>query len=211
MFSFSSGEGGKARFHWIDELEALRTVDKVRQVAVYIDKPAPAFDPQMSAFVDSTGQIIDELPYVKEKLRGGVRVLRDAQIATVIKRKRLFEDDIEPTKLEDGTPHFVLFDFLAAEGVKVDDVASLELLSFNDIVARLDGPALTAAKRSLQFSAPPKSKGHVLVHLPGKEPVEVTAISLFSRKRASASHARSSEPPTKASLGTAPAKAKKTE
>lgn len=195
LFSFASGEGGKARFHWIEAVGATDSIDKIRQIAIYVDKEPPTYDAEQFSFVDETRQIIEELPYVAEKLRGGVRVLRDARLAAVIKRKKLYEDGVEPAEVIEDVPHYVLFDFLGREDVPVKDVAAIELLYFNDVVGRLEGAELAKLAGTLRFSAPPKSKGQVLIHLPGKEPVEVTAISLFSKRRARATHVRDVAPP----------------
>lgn len=192
-FSFTQGDGGKMRMHWDGELEVSDTIDKIRAVAVYIDKKPPKWDRAKWGLVDDAGNKYEGVPYVEVPLKGGLRIYKDGRIAHVLKRNRAFNRGVKPHRMVDGVPYFRLFDYLDELEVDVSDAAVLELLHQNDVARRLTGAELAAEKDRIEISAPPKSGGQVLVHLGPPEKrisVEVTAIALMSPKRSRPTHRR---------------------
>ena len=190
LFSFTKGDAGKMRMHWDGDVQVSDSIDKVQAVAVYVDRKPPRWDRGKWGLVDENGVEFEGIPYARAPLKGGVRIYLDGRIAHVLKRNRTFERKIEPARIVGGVPTFGMFDYLDQVGVDARRVAAVELLDENQVALRLDGRALAAERNKAELSAPPRSSGRVVVHLGGdRRDVEVTAINLYTRKRAGA-HAR---------------------
>ncbi len=192
LFSFTRGDAGKMRMHWDGDVQVSDSIDKVQAVAVYVDRVPPRWDRGKWGLVNARGIELEGIPYAKAPLKGGVRIYLDGRIAHVLKRNRTFERKIEPARIVGGVPTFGMFDYLDQVGVDARRVAAVELLDENQVALRLDGRRLKAERATAELSAPPRSSGRVVVHLGGaaaRRDVEVTAINLYTRKRAGA-HAR---------------------
>jgi len=189
LFSFTKGDAGKMRMHWGGDIRVSDSIDKVQAVAVYVDRKPPRWDRGKWGLVDDHGVEFEGIPYARAPLKGGVRIYLDGRIAHVLKRNRTFERKIEPARIVGGVPTFGMFDYLDQVGVDARRVAAVELLDENQVALRLDGRALKAERATAELSAPPRSSGRVVVHLAGRRDVAVTAINLYTRKRAAA-HAR---------------------
>ncbi len=192
LFSFTKGDAGKMRMHWDGDVQVSDSIDKVQAVAVYVDRKPPRWDRGKWGLVDENGVEFEGIPYAQAPLKGGVRIYLDGRIAHVLKRNRTFERKIEPARIVGGVPTFGMFDYLDQVGVDARRVAAVELLDENQVALRLDGRALAAERVNAELSAPPRSSGRVVVHLGGDEDrrdIAVTAINLYTRKRAGA-HAR---------------------
>jgi hypothetical protein len=187
LFSFTQGDQGKMRMHWTGDIGVSDSIDKVRAVAVYVDRKPPRWDRGQWGLVDDEGVKFEGIPYAEAPLRGGVRVYLDGRIAHVLKRNRTFERKVEPTRFADGVPVFRMFEYLGEVGVDAKRVVAIELLDENRVAHRLEGPALAAERRTLEISAPPQSSGHVRIELgpeAARRSVGVTAINLFTARRA---------------------------
>jgi len=193
LFSFTEGDAGKMRMHWEGDLEVSDTIDKVQAVAVYIDKKPPPWDRAKWGLVDEHGEKIRGIPYVETPLRGGVRLYLDGRIVHVLKRNRTFERKTAPNRIVDGVPYFRMFEYLEEEGVDVDSIVAVELLDQNTIGERIDGQTLARERDTIELSAPPKSSGHVLIHLGpenARRSVKITALNMYTAARALAHHRR---------------------
>ena len=192
LFSFTKGDAGKMRMHWGGDVGVSSSIDKVQAIAVYVERKPPRWDRGKWGLVDDDGVEYRGIPYAQAPLKGGVRIYLDGRIAHVLKRNRTFERKIEPARMVGGVPYFGMFDYLDQVGVGARRVAAVELLDENHVALRLDGRALAAERPKAELSAPPQSSGRVVVHLGAereRRSVEVTAINLYTRKRANA-HAR---------------------
>jgi hypothetical protein len=193
LFSFTQGNQGKMRMHWRGDIDISDSIDKVQTIAVYVDRPPPRWDREAWGLVDDEGSVIEGIPYAEAPLKGGVRIYLDGRIAHVLKRNRTFERKIEPARFRAGVPSFQLFDYLDGVGVDARRVVAVELLSENRVALRLDGRALAAQRGSLELSAPPQSSGRIQVHLGAEDSgsIEVTALNLYTSRRARAHERRS--------------------
>jgi hypothetical protein len=193
LFSFTKGDDGKMRMHWTGDVQVSDSIDKVQAVAVYVERKPPRWDRGQWGLVDDKGVEYRGIPYAEAPLKGGVRVYLDGRIAHVLKRNRTFARKIEPARMIGGVPHFQMFTYLDEIGIDAKKVAAVELMAENRVALRLDGPSLAAERSSLELSAPPQSSGRVLVHLgpaANRRSLEVTAINLYTAKRANAHERR---------------------
>jgi len=193
LFSFTQGDQGKMRMHWSGDVQVSDSIDKVQAVAIYVEKKPPRWDRGKWGLVDDEGVKYEGIPYAESRLKGGVRIYLDGRIAHLLKRNRTFERKIEPARIADGVPIFGMFDYLDEVGIAARRVTAIEFLAENQVALRLEGRTLAAERAKLELSAPPQSSGRVLVHLgpeASRRSLEVTAINLYSSKRAKAHERR---------------------
>ena len=188
-FSFTQDTQGKMRMHWDNGVKVSDSIDKVQAVAVYVHKKPPTWNMGKWGLVDDDGNRIEGIPYAEEPLKGGVRIYLDGHIANVLKRKNTFTRKVAPDRVVDGVPYFGLFSYLHDVKVNGSKVVAIELLSRNEIVERLDGPALAAERGRLEIAAPPRSSGRIQVSFgpeSDRKTVLVTAIEMYTPRRARA-------------------------
>ncbi len=191
LFSFTQGESGKMRMHWGPQFKVSDTIDKVQKVNIYIKTKAPKWDMRQMSLVDDAGNPLrDET----DEMRGSVRVYVDGRIALLLKRKDLDAQGAIPSHIDGDVPMYDLFGYLRTKGVDGGRIAAMELYDRDELVARVEGAdRLRNKKLPVEFAAPKQQGGRVVVHYPagaGRDEMPVTAIGLFSTKRASAKHRR---------------------
>jgi hypothetical protein len=195
LFSFTRGEGGVMRMHWDGDAQVSDSIDKVRAVAVYVERRPPRWDRGAWGLVDEVGVEFEGIPYAEAPLKGGVRIYLDGRIAHVFKRNRSFERAIAPARTDGSVPVFGLHRYLGEVGVEATRIAALELLQENRVALRLEGRALAAERARLEIAAPPQSSGRLRVALgppASRRSLEVTAINLYTASRARAHQRRQS-------------------
>lgn len=192
LFSFTMGGGGKMRMHWGPKFEVSDTIDKVERVNIYITMKPPAWSMRKMSLVDDKGE---PLPDPTDDLRGSVRVYLDGRVAFLLKRKEIGADGTLPSRVEGEIPFYRLFDYLRVHGIDPSRVAALELYRRDEMLARLEGKAkLFDPKEPIEFSAAKKSGGQIALHYRNaagtRDMMPVTAIALFTTRRAKANHRR---------------------
>lgn len=188
-FSFTQDTQGKMRMHWDNGVKVSDSIDKVQAVTVYIKKKPPAWNMGKWGLVDDDGNRILGIPYADAPLKGGVRIYLDGRIANVLKRKNTFGRKVTPDRVVDGVPYFGLLSYLHDVGVDGRRVVAIELLSKNEIKARVDGPELAAERNRMEIAAPPRASGRIQVSYgpeSDRKTVLVTAIEMYTARRARA-------------------------
>ncbi len=170
LFSFSKGEGGKARVEWPDtKIEVNTTIDTIVAVCVYLELKPPAYDRKKLTFIDESGAKIQGIPYAKpeESLRG-TRVYADGKLMGSVKRKRL-PDSVLAKSYTPEKPRFSLDAYLASLGIDAAKLTTVAVVRGDFVVARLDAAAWKKAREKAEFSLVPGSEGRMLVHLPAED------------------------------------------
>ncbi len=147
--------------------------DTLTVATVYIDKPAPK-RVENEMFLD--GKPIEEIPYIGEPLRGGIRITLDNRYVTRIKRRALEgNEDFVVDKSDDKT-HWNFFGFLQAQDIKTDNIVEAWIVNKGEFVRRLDAGELSTAT----FTASLRGKGEILL---GWENTPTSAIHLYTKAR----------------------------
>ncbi|HVY45804.1 MAG TPA: hypothetical protein VHB21_07995 [Minicystis sp.] len=200
LFSFTKGkEGGKARMHFNGKLPINTQIDSLAAMLVYVDKKPPEYDGSEHFFSFDGKTPIEGLPYVEaESEPKGTRVYVDGRLEGVLKRKilpnSLLVEGYDPAK-----PEFSLTRWLASMKVDTGAVAAVELVSNEDVVARLDAKAWEREAPKLSFYLTRRSQGMMAIHLPADDAaakaaaehgppgddgvVKVSAIEIYRRTR----------------------------
>jgi len=192
LFSFTMGDSGKMRMHWGPKFEVTDTIDKVERVNIYVTTKPPAWSMRKMSLVDDKGEPLAD---PVNELRGSVRVYLDGRIAFLLKRKEIGTDGTLPSHVEEEVPYYRLFDYLRVKGIDPSRVVALELFRRDELLARLDGKAkLFDPKEPIEFSAAKKQGGQITIHYRNaagtRDVMPVTAIALFTARRAKAKHRR---------------------
>lgn len=167
LFSFTRGDGGKARVEWPDAaIDVNTTIDTIVSMSVYLELQPPRFDTKRRAFLDETGKPFEAIPYTKpeESLRG-TRVYIDGKLTGSVKRKRL-PDSVLADSYTPQKPRFSIDKYLAGSGVDTTKLVGFAVVRGDGLVARLDGEAWKKAREKAEFSLAPGSEGRIIVHLP---------------------------------------------
>jgi hypothetical protein len=176
LFSFTQSSTGKPRVHWGDNkpIPGRTTIDLLRIVAVYIDKPPPVRNEKLLRLEIDGEPIVDGVPYQSGEVRGGMRIYLDGIIQGVIKRKTLGEQFLIPGSDVAGDPRWTLVPFLESLGVRWSEVRTVDLIYDDAVVGRIEPKDL--AKTT--FSAIPDKGGQVILH---PQEITVAAILLYAR------------------------------
>ncbi len=175
LFSFTRGDGGKARVEWPDaQVDVNTTIDTIVSMSVYLELQPPRFDSKARVFLDEKGQRFEGVPYTKpeESLRG-TRVYADGKLTGSVKRKRL-TDSVLAKSYTPQKPRFSLDAYLASTGVDPSRITTLAVVRGDGLVARLDAAEWKKAREKAEFSLAPGSEGRILVHLPKADGSETT-------------------------------------
>lgn len=171
MFRFGSDVYGKTIPACPSGVGDGKCPDVVGAVAIYIDKEAPIRE---GAHFYLNGERLKDIPYYGEPLRGGVRVYKDSQLATTIKRRKLTEDALKVTTAE-GDTRWKFFAFLEMQGVKTDDIVEAWVIQRNLRVKRLSRAQIENAT----FEATGQKRGEILF---GDESIPANALALHTTK-----------------------------
>lgn len=112
MFRFGGEIWGKA-LPVVPFAFNTRSPDKISAVLVYVDKEPPVLIRNKGMSLG--GEIIRDVPYFGEPMRGGIRLYLDDLLVAQIKRRTL-------EKQADGVARNKLVDFLVADGVDVSRI-----------------------------------------------------------------------------------------
>ncbi len=171
LFRFGGDICGKAIPTLPDHFGNGNKPDKISSVMVYIHKKPPKLVRNKGLVLD--GEVISDVPYYGEPLRGGVRVYLDDRLATVIKRRQLADWTAQDV---DGEPHWQLAKFLRFDKVDTSHVVEAWVIRKDRRVRKLTPDELAGAT----FTASSKSKGQVSLVV-GKEHIPTQALALHTR------------------------------
>jgi hypothetical protein len=173
VFDFSQEVRGKPRARWsIRGLAEPTQIDQFTALAIYVDKPAPRFDPRVGALL-LEGVRVDGVPYTNGDRPSGTRVYLDGKLVGWVKRKNLGEDLV----LDRSTPGKTAYDlpaFLARLGVDRRALKTIDVLEDDELAARLN--EVPAA-----FWLVERSQGKARIDLPSRAATTVTSLQLFAR------------------------------
>jgi hypothetical protein len=179
MFSFAQGDRGKPVMHWPSEPIAIpTTIDMVSALAVYVDKAPPVYDRKCHCLVDDAGVAIEGVPYAPVEQGKGTRVYVDGALVATVKRKTLTNDLLVS---DDAHPRFSLARYLAKAGVDVTRAHEIDLVSGDDLFARMSPKEWSLEKNSLAFTVPARNQGQAVLEYASHE-TKVSAIELFVAK-----------------------------
>jgi len=166
-FSFTRGEGGKARVHWpASGIDVNTTIDVIVAVSAFVELEPPKFDSQKRKYLNPDGSKIDGIPYAKpeESLRG-TRVYLDGALLGAVKRKRLPDATLSPS-YDPKLPRFSLDSYLKWVGADPAKVQTIHLFQGDRLVARVSRDEWQRARNKAEFSVSTGSEGRVIVHFP---------------------------------------------
>jgi hypothetical protein len=167
LFSFTRGDGGKARVEWPDaQIDVNTTIDTIVAMSVYLELQPPRFDSKARAFTDEAGRRFEGIPYTKpeESLRG-TRVYVDGKLTGSVKRKRL-PDSVLAQSYTPQKPRFSIDKYLAGSGVDTTKIVGFAVVRGDGLVARMDAEEWKKTREKAEFSLAPGSEGRIIVHLP---------------------------------------------
>jgi hypothetical protein len=192
VFDFAGNDTGAATIAWDTVgLKNKFLVHEIREVLVYVDRPALAIAPGRSCYLEAgETECSAKVPYATEELAKGTRVYLDGKLAGTVKRRRL-TDDLIVGKSDDGLDRFALGKFLASVGVNPARANAIEVVAGDDVVGR----GRTA--QDVTFVLPRHHSGRVVVAMPtswqtagagplplggGPTQAEVTAVLVYEDK-----------------------------
>ena len=180
MFAFVQGDRGKPRVHFPSKpLHMNTTIDMLSGIAFYVDKEPPTLDKNGELVMPDGTAVGSKVPYAPEEQGNGTRVYVDSALVGTVKRKKLTNDLVAPSKDESGPTKFSLVAYATKLGVDTKGAKSIDLLAGDDVLAHL---APEGAK-SVTFTVPSHNRGQALVDVPQGDgshaPARVTAVQIF--------------------------------
>ncbi len=172
LFHFGGEVWGKALPLVPDDFGNGKTPDKVAAVLVYIDKKPPRHIPNEGMELD--GELVDDIPYFGEPMRGGVRIYFDDKLAAVVKRRLLADPKLSETAA-DGSVHWKLLPFLAAQGVDTSKIVEGWVVRGERRREKLTRAQLEHAT----FISSEQARGEILI---GDEKLPAQVLALHSRE-----------------------------
>lgn len=166
LFRFGGEVRGKAIPVVPARLGNGRAPDKITSVMAYLDREPPLVVRNQGLVL--AGELVRDVPYYGEPLRGGVRVYVDDRLAAVIKRRAL--EDVGKS----GEASWGLLAFLEAQGVDTSGIVEAWVVRGARRRERFDRAQLA----ELTFEASPQGRGRILVG-PARAPAH--ALALHSR------------------------------
>ncbi len=166
VFHFTSGNTGNAETVWdTTGLKNTFIVHEIRRVSVFVNKAAPAIDPQRQCILNASHDCEEKMPYASVDPAKGTRVYMDGHLVGVVKR-RLIGDDLVLGTTEHGERKLSVAKLAASFGVDPQTVKSVELVSGDDLVARGDAATWSKYAHDMYFTLPEHQHGKVRVHVP---------------------------------------------
>ncbi len=187
FFSFTRGEGGKARVHYPPGgIETNTTIDTIQALAVYVDQKPPEFVREKRHFRYADGSIAVGVPFSKpeESLRG-TRVYADGKLVGSVKRRRL-PDGVLSKRYELQRPLYSVDAYLTSVGVSPAALQEIAFVRGDSVGARFDGAEWKKLGESADFSLQQGSEGRLVLHTPtpsGETAIPVSAVLCFTKKK----------------------------
>jgi hypothetical protein len=162
-FSFTRGDGGKPRVEAPEQgMRANTSIDKIANLAVYVEREPPRFDGKRRRFVRSDGSFFEGIPYAEGERHGGTRVYLDGQLLGSVRRRQLAA---ELVRGEPGgqAPTYALERYLRSLGVEPQRVSRVQLVDRRDRVAADVHLAAQHLDRAFDFRVPAHSRGRIVI------------------------------------------------
>jgi hypothetical protein len=168
LFSFTQSERGKPRMHYPNDGMAVNThVDMISNIAVYVQKPPPAYDGKKHVLSFEDGRPIEGVPYAEREREGGTRIYLDGALMGAIKRKSLPDSVVVPGSAEAGLTRYHLLKVLERAKIDPTAVRAVELVSDDTVAATLDQKAFAERAPGMLFTLPKRNRGRIqLAELP---------------------------------------------
>jgi hypothetical protein len=170
LFRFGGDICGKAIPMLPDKFGNGNKPDKISSIMVYVHKKPPRLVRNKGLVLD--GEVVSDVPYYGEPLRGGVRVYLDDRLATVIKRRQLAD---WTAQMIDDQPYWSLAKFLRFDKVDTSHVVEAWIIRKDQRVRKLTAEELLGAT----FTADTKAKGTVSLVV-GGERIPTQALALHT-------------------------------
>ncbi len=165
LFHFASGRSGRPELGWTGAgLANERIVHDLRRVVVFVGKPAPGIDRELGCIVEAGG-CSSSVPYVNRELGKGTRVYVDSELQGSIKRRTLVAPHERETK--EQAVRRRLSAVLVHLGIGFDDIAAVELVSGDEVVARAKGVEWASKGPGVDVILEPHMHGRLRVEAPG--------------------------------------------
>jgi hypothetical protein len=178
QFSFSQGDRGKPRIMFaVANLKVNTTVDMIGAIAIYVDKEPPTLHEGHLAFAD--GKEIEGIPYAPAEMSKGTRVYVDGKLAATVKRKELPTDLVVDADVGNANPHYSLAGYLKTIGVDATNAKSMDFVSGDDVILRMDSKTKDADKASFTFTLPRHNQGQIAVSAGAAKSAKVSALQVF--------------------------------
>ncbi len=184
-FSFTRGNAGLPRLELPPGGVAYNTyVDKVRALAVYVDKVPPSYENNALHMPDGQTLPPNTYPYADGERHGGTRVYLDGAYRVAFKRRQLKSPwQLDPS--DRGSP-YRMGAALRGLGVAIDHLARVQLYDRRDRLLRDWQGEDTKRLAKLQFTLPKHNRGRILVvpETAAGEALAVESIQLFWHNKA---------------------------
>lgn len=148
----------------------IRCPDQLNTVTVYLEREPPV---RKGKDFILNGEVIYDIPYYGEPIRGGVHVYLDNRLVTTIKRRKLTDDSLS-VQTPDGESAWKLFEFLKSQGVDTTDVQEGWLIEQNKRVKRIG----VAELKNATFVAVAQRSGVILF---GEAKIPTQALALHTK------------------------------
>lgn len=170
MFRFGMDVAGKA-LPWVPEgFGNGKTPDKIAGVMIYIERKPPKVTREG---IELDGEMVTNVPYYGDPIRGGIRVYLDDRLATIIKRQEL--DPKAATKLPDGKLAWSFGEFLKSKGVDSSTVVEGWVIRDERRAEKIPWAEL----EKMSFAASSQAKGGIQLV---EKNVRANAIALHTRQ-----------------------------
>jgi hypothetical protein len=149
QFQFTKGTGGNALYKHADPIQANTSIDKIRAVAVYVERDKPELK---EGKLYLAGKRVEGFPYVdaERKGKGGTRVYLDGRFVGSVNRRAV-----------DTKGGVALGGLLRSLDVNLASVRTAQLVVRDSIAAELAGTRLHDDKLALE--TPARSQGRFAV------------------------------------------------
>ncbi len=160
LFQFTQSNRGKVQMRWPDHTTTTDRIDKVNDVAVYLDKKPPEITHEGPVL---DGKELDEIPYVTTDVQGGTHVTVDGTLRAFVR----------PRDLDASKGPVSLLEVISEKGISTAELKAADLIDGDELVRRLTVGQLP----SLRVTAPGGGNGGVLQTSPDAR--NITAILLY--------------------------------
>lgn len=167
-FTFSSQTTGTPVQRWDTEgLANEFVVHEIRKVSVFVKKAPVAIHPRLRCHLATNGSCTDAVPYADTELAKGTRVVLDGRIVGVVKRRQLGDGLVLGESAGDDTRYSVAR-LAKSFGVPESRIASVELVSGDEVIARADAAQWARVGPTLAFTLARHQHGKARVHVPAE-------------------------------------------
>ncbi len=180
VFDYTQQVTGKPRARWY--FRGLRNktyIDQIFAVTIYVDKPAPRFNPH-DGLTFEDGTQVEGIPYATEDAPKGTRVYVDGQLAGWVKRK-LLTDNLISKDSDKLFPRFSFAAFVQSLGVDTKHAKAIDFVANDDLVARVTSKEWAAEKDAYVFTTPRHAHGKVKAIFPGDKTAGISSVQVFVR------------------------------